>query len=77
MKWSCFLGQDCGSAKDVIGSVSCRLLGSFCIKECVFRGLLVESCVRPLSVVEAKPVFDHAFGLKPALRFMQIKQPPV
>lgn len=45
--------------KDVIWLVSCRLLVSFCVKECVVWGSLVESGVRSLRVVEADPIFDH------------------
>ena len=28
--------------------------------------------MRPLDVVEADPIFDNAFGLEPALQFMQV-----
>ena len=36
------------------------------------RGSFVEGCVWPFSIVEADPVFDHAFGLEAVLQFVEI-----
>ena len=62
-------------SQDVIGLVSCRLLGSFRVEECVVGGSFVEGCVGPFRVVEPNPVLDNAFGLEAVLQFMQIDGP--
>jgi len=47
-------------------------MGSFCVEECIVGGSFVEGCVWPFSIVEADPVFDHAFGLEAVLQFVEI-----
>lgn len=72
LKWSCFSGQVCGSAKVHLGWVSCRLVQSCWFKVCVIGRSFIKSGVGPLGVVKSDPVVDDAFGLEPVLQFIQI-----
>ena len=72
LKWSCFSGQVCGSAKVHLGWVSCRLVQSCWFKVCVIGRSFIKSGVGSLGVVKSDPVVDDAFGLEPVLQFIQI-----